>query len=243
MVAALEQRVTQVSQAESARLRMLADHSQRLLENLHAMRVAREIQEERRHKELRMLEGNVTLDLHKAKEEREEMAARLEEKGARCLSEMKESVRTMRLQRDAECEDHTRKIGEDVFRIRGILEEQRVARAQYGERIGASLEGECRRMQGEIVAEQKLRFEAEGSMLRMVEDVCSRMRADIQQERLQREAVQGKLLGLLEETCSRIESSFPSNALRSEPSALPRGALPAWRGAAVSPGSPRQVYR
>merc|ERR1712187_151539 len=93
-------------------------------------------------------------------------------------------------------------------RMAAILEEQRSARIEYGERIAQSLETEFQKVQDAIVAEQKLRFEAEGTMLHMVEDVYHRIRREVQQERSQREAVQGKLLGLLEETCNRIEGSF-----------------------------------
>mmetsp|Transcript_124282 Transcript_124282/g.264874 ORF Transcript_124282/g.264874 Transcript_124282/m.264874 type:complete len:245 (-) Transcript_124282:54-788(-) len=208
MVTLLDQRVTQVTQAEGARVRMLGDQTQRLLEGLQAMRVAREIHEERKLKELRMLESNVMLDLSKASQERRALGARIEEAGAMCLGEQCEALRDDLRQRDAACEACAREIGEETQRLATALEELRSARAEYGERIVQSLEAEFQRVHEAIVTEQKLRFEAEGTMLRMVEDVCSRMRGEVQRERQQREAVQGKLLGLLEETCNRIETSF-----------------------------------
>merc|ERR1712107_220710 len=99
-------------------------------------------------------------------------------------------------------------LSEEVKHITTILAEQTAARTEYGERIASSLENEFSKVQEAVMAEQKLRFEAEGTMLRMVEDVCLRLRGEIQQERLEREAVQGKLLGLLEDTCNRIESGI-----------------------------------
>merc|ERR1712232_736817 len=94
-----------------------------------------------------------------------------------------------------------------------VLEEQRVARVESGERIAASLEAEFQKLQEAVAAEEKLRFEAEGTMLGMVEDVRSRMLGEIKQERVEREAVQSKLLGLLEDTCNRIESGFCGTAI------------------------------
>jgi len=208
MVSTLDQRGTQATQAESARLRMLADQSQRLFEGLQAMRVAREIHDERRLKELRMMESTAMLDINKAAQERREIETRSEEVMATCLAAHQEDIQRDQLRRHTVHEDYAREIGEEVTRIAVILEEQRATRIEYGERIVESLEAEFQRVQQAIVSEQKLRFEAEGTMLRMVEDVCGRIRGEIQQERTQREAVQGKLLGLLEETCNRIEASF-----------------------------------
>lgn len=215
MVSMLDQRVTHVTQADRARLRMLVDQTQRLLEGLQAMRVAREIHDERRLKELRIAETNALLDLSKAAQEREEMEARAEEVAAAVVAEQREEIRRDFARRDAVHEDYAREIGDEVKRLAVILEEQRSTRIEYCERIVQSLEAEFQKVHEAIVAEQKLRFEAEGTMLRMVEDFCTRIRGEIRQERSQREAVQGKLLGLLEDTCNRIEASF-SCAARAE---------------------------
>lgn len=208
MVTALDQRVTHAVQAEEARLRMLGDQTQRLLEGLQAMRVAREIHDERRSKEIRMIENNLQLDLQNSRQARKEIEGRAEDIASARITELHDEMRRERLSSQTVQEDYTREIGEEVRRLTSILEEQRSCRSEYGDRIVASLEAEFQKVQEAVVAEQKLRFEAEGMMLRMVEDVCSRMRGEIQQERSDREAVQGKLLGLLEDTCNRIEGSF-----------------------------------
>jgi len=206
MAATLDQRVTQVMQAEGTRLRMLMDQVQRLNEGLQAMRVAREIQEERRQQELRILEGNVQQDLIKAREDRKDFQARLEERGEKFLRERREEIRQYRhVDEDA---DYPQRLSDQVYRINGILEEQRTARVEYGERISKSLEAEFKKVAEAVVAEKSLRFEAQETMERMVQDVCLRMTKEISQEREQRESVQSKLLGLLEETCGRIEASF-----------------------------------
>lgn len=208
MVNLLEQRVTQLSEGETARLRMLADHSQRLAEGLQAMRVAREIQAERRHKELNVIEGNLLMDIEKVGRGKKDLESKCEEVSEMYVSQLRKEIQKEESQRETVHDGYAREIGDEVRRLALLLEEQRTARLEYGERIVSSLEAEFQKVHGAIVAEQRQRFDAEGTMLRMVEDVCTRIRHEIQQERTQRQAVQGKLLGLLEETCSRIEASF-----------------------------------
>lgn len=208
MVTVIDQRVSHATQAEDSRVRMIQDQIQRLNEGLQALRVAREIHEERKLKEVRMVESNASTDLGKARQARSELEARVEESGNTKVQEVREDFQRLREKHAAVQAELTGKMGDEVTRISAMIDEQRTARTDYGERIVASLEGEFQKVHDAVVAEQKLRFEAEGTMLRMVEDVCSRMRGEIQQERLEREAVQGKLLGLLEDTCNRIEQTF-----------------------------------
>lgn len=212
MVAMLDQRVTHATQAEEARLRMLSDQTQRLVEGLQAMRVAREIHEERRLKEIRMMENNLQLDLQSARQARKEIECRAEDLASSRLEELGNEMRRERLAHESVQEEYTREIGEEVRRLTAILEDQHKTRTEYGDRIVSSLEAEFGKVQQAILDEERQRYEAEGTMLRMVEDMCSGMRGEIQQERDEREAVQAKLLTLLEDTCHRIESSFSPNA-------------------------------
>jgi len=208
MVSMLDQRVTHATQAEESKLRMLGDQTQRLTEGLEAMKVAREIHEERRVKEVRMVENSLQLDLQSARQARKEIESRAEELAVARLAELAEELRRERLSHETVQEEYTREISEEVRRLNGIVEDQHNSRVEYGERIVASLEGEFQKVQETVQDEERRRLEAEGTMLRMVEDMCSGMRGEIQQERSEREAVQGKLLGLLEDTCNRIETSF-----------------------------------
>lgn len=208
MVMIIDSRVTHATQAEDSRVRMMQDQVVRLEEGLQALRAAREVNEERKLKESRMVEGNFMMELGKIQQARSELEAKSEEASNAKLAEFREDLQRTQEKHVTSCADLTRQVGDDVKRITAMLEEQRAARTDYGERIVVSLEGEFQKVHDAVVAEQKLRFEAEGTMLRMVEDICSRMRGEIQQERSEREAVQGKLLGLLEDTCNRIESSI-----------------------------------
>lgn len=213
----LEEQVVHTTQADEGKLRMLGDHAQRVAEALQAMRVAREIQDERHQKEMRMVESNVHLDLNGARQARLEEEARIEEAADTRLNELRDALQRERSAHEAAQQDYAQELGEEVRRLSASVDEHRESRSEYGERIASSLETEFEKVQDAIVSEQKVRFEAESTMVRMVEDVAARMRAEVQAERQEREQVQGKLLGLLEDTCGRIEATFPSGAPRSSP--------------------------
>lgn len=208
MIMALDQRVTTAMQAEESRLRMFADQMQKLLEGLEAMRVAGEIHDERKAKELRLLESSVTLDLNAARQARRDMEARVEQLGDQRMADLREEgLRQLVPRNGGERTDHLQKIGEEVSRFTVHVEEQRSSRVKYGERILDSLSEEFAKVQEAILAEQKLRFDAESGILQMVEDMATRLRGELGEERGEREAVQGRLLTLLEDTCTRVESS------------------------------------
>merc|ERR1712050_280595 len=104
---------------------MLADQTQRLVEGLQAMRAAREIHEERRWKEKRMMENNLQLDLQNARQARKEIESRSEDLASSRLAELGDELRRKRLAHESVHEDHTREIGEEVKRLTAIFEEQR----------------------------------------------------------------------------------------------------------------------
>lgn len=208
MVAAMDQRVSQAIQAEDARIRMVTDKAQELGECLQAMKVAGEIYEERRQKELHILENNVQVDLSNTAQARKDFEARMEELGHARVEEHRRELIQAQGDYQTVREGYERAISEEVKRLQGLLEEQRVSRVDKGERINQTLEAEFQQVQQAVAEEEKLRNETENNMVRMVEDVCARVRSDIMHERQEREAVQGRLLGLLEETCARLEMSF-----------------------------------
>eukprot|EP00931_Biecheleriopsis_adriatica_P007383 TRINITY_DN108673_c0_g1_i1.p1 TRINITY_DN108673_c0_g1~~TRINITY_DN108673_c0_g1_i1.p1 ORF type:complete len:370 (-),score=78.62 TRINITY_DN108673_c0_g1_i1:34-1104(-) len=211
-VTSMEQRVTQMVEGESARLKLLADQVKRLDEGLSAVRVAREIHDERRKKELKVVESSLLVDLEKSTSARQEMESRFQDASEQVFATCREELLKEQSRRETVHDEYAKEISEEVQRLSVLLEEQRSARMEYGERIVGVLEAEFQKVHDSIVAEQKLRFEAESTMLRMVEDVCGRLGGEIRQERSARENVQNKLLSLLEETCSRIETSFSRTA-------------------------------
>eukprot|EP00927_Polykrikos_kofoidii_P068591 TRINITY_DN63936_c0_g1_i1.p1 TRINITY_DN63936_c0_g1~~TRINITY_DN63936_c0_g1_i1.p1 ORF type:complete len:300 (+),score=38.57 TRINITY_DN63936_c0_g1_i1:136-1035(+) len=214
---AIEHRVTHVSQSEDARLRMLADHAQKLSEGLQAIRVARDIHQERRQKEIRMIESNVMLDISNTRQARVETEHKSEELYQREFSEHHQQLDRHRVEREKLSQRVSHELSNEIVRLRSAVDEHHSARVELGDRISIGLDAHLNQVHEAVLAEQKLRCETEATMVKMVEDVCTRMRGEIHQEREDREAVQAKLLWLLEESCQRIESgcTFSGAAFRS----------------------------
>lgn len=211
MVASLDQQVTKVTQVDLARSRMLVDQMQRLQEGISSFKAAREILEGRRVKDCRLLESNILHDLEKAAQDRAAMEEKLEDSCRSSFDQLQSELRRDSKRSTETLEQYSQELSEEVKRLSVILEFQRSARLEHGERTVSSLEDEFQKLHEAIVAEQQLRFDAEGTMIRMVEEMRNQMQNEIMQERAQREAVQGKLLCLLEETCHRIEAPLLSS--------------------------------
>merc|ERR1712060_722098 len=136
------------------------------------------------------------------------MGVRANELTINCLADHRAGVQRTIGEEARSRLDYAREIEDEVNRLTGIMEDQRAARIEAGERAAGVLDAELQKVEDAVVTEQKLRFEAESTVQRMVEDLSARMVAEIQRERSQREAVQGKLLSLLEDACGRIEATF-----------------------------------
>jgi len=204
----LEQRVEQITEGDSNRIGALNEQMKRLEEGLQAIRVSRDILDERRRKERKLLEGSFTAELERATSERRQLESSLQERGRSILDDCRADMIKEQEQKGSVQEEYVHEMGEEVQRLHVLLEKHHSARVERGEQILVKLEADFQKVHHDIETEQKLRFEAEGMMLRMVEDVCGRLHGEIDKERLQREAVQNKLLGLLEDTCTQIENSF-----------------------------------
>lgn len=204
----MDQKVTEFIQADHTKVQMIKDHVHRLTESLSAMRMAREIHDERRHKELKMMENNVTLELHRAREDSKTSEAKVEERGRKLCIQLSQELKECKLLREQEQNDDQRRLSTEVDKLHEILQEQISVRLEYGDRIEASLQDSFRRLEESIEAEKKQQYNTTNEMMQTVQEVQARMHGELLQEKKERESVQNKLLGLLEDTCMRIEASI-----------------------------------
>jgi len=204
----MDQKVSKVQQAEQSKLQMISEQTQRLVEGLQSMAVSREILDERKTKEIRMIENSIALDLNVLRQARKDGEAKSDKAMQSHIEDMRSELQKVRLMRESAFEDYSQEVGDEVQRLKDELEREGITRADRAEQIATSLDSELERVREAVASEQKIRFETEGAMLRMLEDMCVRMRGEIATERKEREQMQGTLLGLLEETCQRFEHSF-----------------------------------
>jgi len=212
ILATIDQRLTHISQAEEARMRMVLDQSQTLFEGLQAVRMSSEINTEREFKKLHMIESSVMLDLSRAVQIRSEMESRAEQLWNVRLAQQQEEIQQQRLQQDSSYQEQLAAISGEVNKLGDLVLEQKKGRLQCAERVTTLLNDEFGKVHDAVLAEQKLRIEKEGSLLQAMEDMCMKIREDIHQQQQEREATQGKLLGLLEDACKRIEGNLSHGA-------------------------------
>lgn len=217
MLTLMDQKVSKVQQAEQSKLQMISEQTQRLVEGLQSMAVSREILDERKTKELRMIENSLALDLNVVRQARKDAEAKCDKVMENHVGEMQNDLHQVRTMRERSFEEYDKEVADEVQRLKNELEGEKTRRDSRSQEIESHLESELGKVREAVSQEQKIRFDAEGAMLRMLEDMCVRMRGEIANERKERETMQGTLLGLLEETCQRIEHSYHVNPPASPP--------------------------
>jgi len=214
-IATLDQRATQSVQADDTRVRMLTDQAQRLPEELQRLRVTKEVQVEKKLKEINKFETTFWRKLHKLREERASLRNRLDIAGEKLLEHSKEELSETRPRQEEH--DHLHQQNHESFvaglttqieHVQSAMEEKRVRTCELGERITDTIQTGLQEARDALEAEQRLRADTEQSLMQAMEDVYNRINAEIKEEREKREAVQNRLLGLLEQTCGRIEVSL-----------------------------------
>lgn len=81
--------------------------------------MARQIAEERRRKELKMLESNMAVELKQAVAERQELESKLQETGHAMLEDCKAELLKEQAQQGAVQEEYRRELGEEVGGVDG----------------------------------------------------------------------------------------------------------------------------
>merc|ERR1712228_800900 len=130
---------------------MLQDSKHRLLEGLNAIVVAREINDDRKNKEMKVLESNMLLEVNNSNKMRGEIEHNFEQITAQRMAQHRTELERQREQRSAVHADLAQQLQDEVKRIAVVLEEQRVARVESGERIVASLDAEFLKLQEAVV--------------------------------------------------------------------------------------------
>merc|ERR1719161_2906114 len=143
----LDQRVAKHQQTEENKLRVASDQVTRLIEGLQSMSVSREILDERKTKELRMIENSIALDLNVVRQARKDLEAKADKEGERHITELREELTKVRQFREASHEEYAQEVGEEVRRLDMDLQKETGVRTERGERIAGSLDSEFEQVQ------------------------------------------------------------------------------------------------
>lgn len=188
--------------------KLTQDRIAKLHEAAASERAALEVLDERKAKELQLMESTYELESGAEKQERIESEDKLE----RIISERLDGLQTELAQ---ECQNRAREGGDavrhlnaEVHKLREAFEAERAGVEDIGERLLADLTGELRGVEELLAAETKVREETEKTMLKIIEESSSKLTSESQASRRDREESHEGLLRVLEQTCIAVEQSL-----------------------------------
>merc|ERR1719158_135227 len=85
----MDQKVAKAQQSDTTKFQMVSEQTQRLVEGLQSIAVSREILDERKTKELRMIENSIALDLNGVRQARKDGELKAEKAGETYMAELR----------------------------------------------------------------------------------------------------------------------------------------------------------
>merc|ERR1711865_375767 len=201
----LDERVQNNQISERNKFNVIRNQIVKLQEGMNNERMAREMLEERKAKEFKLIENSILLDLNVEKQHRKDaeqlLIKNIDEK---CFGLRLALAKEKKKREDSE-EFHGKLVSKKMSTIHQALNADVMERTSEGECLNKRLSHGVARLRQELTLERKVREEAEHTMLRMLEEMCGKIQDDVRLERDDRQGTEDMLLKLLEETCNRVE--------------------------------------
>ena len=188
----------------------LKDQINKLAGALASDRASRELLDERKVKELKLVENSLLIDLNLLKQSRKEQEIKIVNLLDEKLYSIKYELAKERKIREEFSEQQSVQLSSSIERLNTVFEEETNARQDGMESLNAHIVEELQKFEDEIYNEKRDREDANAALLKMLEDMQDRLFQEISAERDERENTEETLLKLLEETCQRVESSLRS---------------------------------
>lgn len=208
----LEGRVQNSSVSTEAKFKLLKDQISKLGETMSSERLARELLDEKKTKELKLVENNLLIDLNILKQSRKEHEGKV-------VKSLDEKLYGLRLElakekkfREEVAETQSQCIEDNLSKLTNFVENEAVTREESCARLNQHVQEEILKIEDSVHIERKEREEVNGSMLKMLEDMQDRLLQEITFERQERQSTEETLLKLLEETCLRVENALRGSA-------------------------------
>ena len=209
----VESKLENAALASENRFKLLKEQVGKLADQLGGERNSRELLDERKGKELKLIENNLQIDLSVLKQARKDYEVKatsiLDDRVYKLrleLAKEKKSREELEEAQSLQLEEHLNKLA-DI--IKGESEE----REKGVERLEQRVVEELLKPTEELQKEGKIREETHRTLQSMIDDMQSRLLQELATERQEREASEETLLRLLEETCNRVEGSLRAAVL------------------------------
>ena len=186
----------------------LRDEVAKLDKDLGTCRVKREVLEERKQKELKLVENNTTADLNSEREARKESHRQL----VRFIEEKSQILRTglvtERTSREESGDYGIHQVRQEILRLTDRVDQELVKVEQQEANLARKLSDESDRLMALIQNEREKRERMQNSMLQILEDLSVKHEVAIKNEKKEREATEELLLKVLETSLTTIERGF-----------------------------------
>uniref|UniRef100_A0A0G4FPS7 Uncharacterized protein n=1 Tax=Chromera velia CCMP2878 TaxID=1169474 RepID=A0A0G4FPS7_9ALVE len=207
-VKGLEERLSRMQVAEETKFKLAQEQIGKLIEGVETERLGREILEERRAKEVKLLESSFQLDLNGIRSARRDGEAELDRAMNEFAHGVREEVGREAAARGEALEDHLSTVGGEVRRLFEAVENEKESRIEKGGKLEEAIEDELSKVRESLDEERRIREHQEGTTMKNLQELCLTITAELNAEREERQRVEDQLLHLLEETCNRVEAMF-----------------------------------
>ena len=183
--------------------------------------ISRELLEERKIKEMSLVESNLALDLKNEKQQAKEVERKT-------LAKVEQSVQSVRVTFNEEQrkmndlrEEQTQLITEQINGLQGAVKDEQNQREQAQNNIIRNISARIDKFSETFATEKKVNFpllklviknnqqvrlETESFLFRKIEEISSNLHNQVINERERREKTESQMLALLDEACNRFES-------------------------------------
>jgi len=173
--------------------------------------VQREIMDERRGKDLKLLENAMSKDINIEREATFEFnSAMTKEIETRFQVLQQQLAKNRRLREEIETR-HAREIAEEVSRLQDKIDTERTTSEENSKKILSSFEEEVNKVDTLCAVESKVRKGTSANILKIMEEMNTKLQADLVGMAADREQTEENLLQLMEETADNVEHSLMDN--------------------------------
>lgn len=209
-VSLLDSKLSRVHRTEAGKVEGIRHQVEELTQVVERERIALQALDDRKRKELTLVQSNVALELGLQRQSRleaeERMAKLIQEKFAAMGAEI-EHQREVRERQETALSGS---MNEEVAACHRKLHAELEQTATTMEEHRATAEQGCERLRKLLEDEVAQREESERNIMAMLEDAFTRLSGSVEEERMDREATQEMMLKLMEETCVSVEKHIAS---------------------------------
>lgn len=204
----VEEKVSEFADFISERGTALCEDVKKLEEGLGTCKVKREVLDDRKQKELQLVETNILADLSSERETRKDTHRQL----VRFIEEKAQLLRaglvTERTAREESGNYGIHQVQQEILRLTDRVDQELVKVEQQETNISRKLEDESIRLESLIHNEREKRERMQNQMVQILEDLSVKHHMAIKTEKRERETTEELLVKLLESSLKTIERGF-----------------------------------